>query len=54
MEAHGVTKSYGAWRGIVDVDLHVAAGGVVGLVGANGAGKTALMRTILGFVRPTS
>jgi ABC-2 type transport system ATP-binding protein len=54
VEARALTKSYGARRGIVDVDLHVAVGEVVGLVGANGAGKTTLMRTILDFVRPSS
>jgi ABC-2 type transport system ATP-binding protein len=54
LETRQLTKSYGAHRGIIDVDLQVAAGEVVGLVGANGAGKTTLMRTILDFVRPTA
>jgi ABC-2 type transport system ATP-binding protein len=54
LEARALTTSYGARRGIVEVDLQVAAGEVVGLVGANGAGKTTFMRTILDFLRPTS
>ena len=54
LEARALTKSYGAHRGIVDVDLRVERGEVVGLVGANGAGKTTFMRTLLDFIRPTS
>ena len=54
LEARGLCKSYGSSRGILDIDLQVAAGSVVGLVGANGAGKTTLMRTLLDFIRPTS
>jgi ABC-type branched-subunit amino acid transport system ATPase component len=38
-------------RALDNVDLHVAAGEVVGVVGANGAGKTTLVDAITGFVR---
>lgn len=47
----GVTKAYGAERGIFDASLVVAPGESVALWGANGAGKTTLMRCVLGQVR---
>src|SRR4051812_44258696 len=49
-----LTKSYGAHRGIVDVDLEVDAGEVFGFLGPNGAGKTTTIRTLLDLIRPTS
>jgi ABC-2 type transport system ATP-binding protein len=53
-EARALTKSYGKVRGIIEIDLRAERGEVVGLVGANGAGKTTFMRTMLDFIRPTS
>ena len=49
-----LTKSYGAHRGIIDVDLEVQAGEVFGFLGPNGAGKTTTIRTLLDLIRPTS
>ncbi len=53
IDARSLTKSYGSQRGIVEVDLAVTVGEVVGLVGANGAGKTTFIRTVLDFIRPS-
>jgi len=49
-----LTKSYGAQRGIIEVDLEVEQGEVFGFLGPNGAGKTTAIRTLLDLIRPTS
>jgi ribose transport system ATP-binding protein len=48
----GVTKVFGPTRANDDIDLTVAAGDVIGLVGGNGAGKSTLMRVLCGVTRP--
>jgi ABC-2 type transport system ATP-binding protein len=49
-----LTKSYGASRGIIDVNLEVTEGEIFGFLGPNGAGKTTTIRTMLDLIRPTS
>lgn len=49
-----VTRRFGDNAAVDRVDLTVAAGEVVGLIGANGAGKTTLVKLILGLLGPTS
>ena len=44
--------AYGPIRAVRDVDLRVAPGEVVALIGANGAGKSTTLRTIAGLLRP--
>jgi branched-chain amino acid transport system ATP-binding protein len=44
--------SYGDVQALEDVSLEVAQGAIVAIVGANGAGKTSLIRTIAGMHRP--
>lgn len=48
-----VSVSYGISRAVTGVDLTVQPGEFVALVGANGAGKTSLLRAISGVVRHT-
>lgn len=54
IQTERLTKTYGASRGITDVDLAVAPGEVFGFLGPNGAGKTTTIRTLLDLIRPTS
>ena len=49
-----LTKFYGAERGIIDLDLSVAAGEVFGFLGPNGAGKSTTIRLLLDLIRPSS
>ena len=50
LEVHGLHAGYGATRVLHGVDLHVAPGEVVAVLGANGAGKTTLNMTISGLL----
>ncbi len=47
-----VTAAYGREVVLHDVNLHVARGEYVGLIGPNGCGKTTLLRVISGLVTP--
>jgi ABC-2 type transport system ATP-binding protein len=54
IETERLTKSYGASRGVADLDLAVPVGVVFGFLGPNGAGKTTTIRVLLDLLRPTS
>ena len=54
IETQRLTKSYGSFRGVVDVDLVVNQGEIFGFLGPNGAGKTTTIRVLLDLIRPTS
>ena len=48
----GLDTGYGDFQALFGVNLELAAGETVALVGANGAGKTTLLMTIAGALRP--
>jgi len=50
---HGLTKDYGAGRGIFDLDLTVMEGEVFGYLGPNGAGKTTTIKLLIGLSHAT-
>ena len=47
-----VQASYGDFKSLFNITLHVDAGEIVTLLGANGAGKTTTLRVISGLVHP--
>ncbi len=51
LSVDAVAVAYDGMRALEDVSLRAAAGTIVALVGANGAGKTSLLRAISGLVR---
>ena len=53
LELRGIGKDFGAIRALSDVDLAIAPGEVVGLMGDNGAGKSTLVKIIAGNFHPT-
>jgi daunorubicin resistance ABC transporter ATP-binding subunit len=52
--ARGLTKSYGDVHAVIDVNLQIHPGAIVGLLGPNGSGKTTLIRMLSTLLRPTS
>jgi len=50
----GVTRRYGTVEALRGLDLTIRRGEVVALLGANGAGKTTAVRTLLGLIKPDS
>jgi branched-chain amino acid transport system ATP-binding protein len=54
LEIENLTAGYGGVPVLRDINLKLAAGEIVGLLGANNAGKTTLINSLSGTVRPIS
>ncbi len=54
LSLRGVSKTFGAVAALTDIDLDVAAGEVVAVVGDNGAGKSTLVKVLSGVHAPTA
>ena len=54
LEIADLTKDFGGFRAVDGVSFCVRAGEIVGLLGANGAGKSTTVHMLLGFILPTA
>src|SRR6266513_1465219 len=54
IQLSALSKRYGSFTAVDNIDLHVPRGELFGFLGPNGAGKTTTMRIVAGIMRPTS
>lgn len=54
LEIRDLRVHYGTVEAVKGVSLHVDAGEIVSLIGANGAGKSTILRALTGLVQPSS
>ena len=54
LNVKNMVVKYGMFRAVDDVSIDVGEGQIVGIVGANGAGKSTMINTVSGMTKPTS
>lgn len=54
LEAKSLSKSFGAVTAAADIDVTVGEREIVGVIGANGAGKTAFINMVTGYLKPSA
>ncbi len=54
VHARGLTRRFGKFLAVDNIDLHVPRGAIYGFLGPNGAGKTTTIRMLCGLLRPSS
>lgn len=54
LEVEDISVNYGGIRALTNVSLKVKKGEIVSLIGANGAGKSTMLKTISGLLKPVS
>ena len=53
IKVNNLTKYYGKFKALDNVEVEIPEGRIIGLLGKNGAGKSTFMRCILGFLKHT-
>ncbi len=51
IKVNNLTKYYGKFKALDNIDLEIPQGRIIGLLGKNGAGKSTFMRCLLGFLK---
>lgn len=54
LEVDGLVAGYGRVPVLHEVSLHVAQGEIVSVIGPNGAGKSTVLKSVMGYLRPTA
>ncbi|HXF45513.1 MAG TPA: ABC transporter ATP-binding protein [Burkholderiaceae bacterium] len=54
LETRGLAKSFGAVTAAADINVTVGEGEIVGVIGANGAGKTTFINMVTGYLKPSA
>ena len=52
LKIENLSKAFGGLQAVIDFDLEVLQGDIIGLIGPNGAGKTTIFNLITGFIKP--
>ena len=53
LAVEGLQKRFGGLTALSDIDLTVGKGEVIGIIGANGAGKTTFVNIVTGYLKPS-
>jgi ABC-2 type transport system ATP-binding protein len=54
IKANSLSRNYGDFKAVSNVNFEIKQGEIIGLLGHNGAGKTTIMKMITGVIEPTS
>lgn len=54
LEINRISKAFGGLQALIDFNLSVYQGDIIGIIGPNGAGKTTFFNLATGFIRPDS
>lgn len=54
IKAEGISRNYGDFSAVDNVNFDIGSGEIVGLLGHNGAGKTTIMKMLTGYLQPSA